>query len=87
MVNFSYFDLVSTTAPPFTSLDCVFCCNILIYLQKQLKERVLEMLYDSLATPGYLILGEVETPTSRLRDRLECLDTKAKIYKKNTESN
>ena len=87
MVNFSYFDLVSTTAPPFMSLDCVFCCNILIYLQKQLQERVLEMLYDSLATPGYLILGEVERPTSSLRERLECLDTKAKIYKKNAGSN
>jgi len=87
MVNFSYFDLVSTTAPPFTSLDCVFCCNILIYLQKQLQERVLEMLYDSLATPGYLILGEVERPTSSLRERLECLDAKAKIYKKNAGSN
>jgi len=87
MVNFSYFDLVSTKAPPFMSLDCVFCCNILIYLQKQLQERVLEMLYDSLATPGYLILGEVETPTSSLRDRLECLDAKAKIYKKNAGSN
>jgi len=45
------------------------------------------MLYDSLATPGYLILGEVETPTSSLRDRLECLDAKAKIYKKNAGSN
>ena len=87
MVNFSYFDLGSTKAPPFISLDCVFCCNILIYLQKQLQERVLEMLYDSLATPGYLILGEVERPTSSLRERLECLDTKAKIYKKNAGSN
>jgi hypothetical protein len=40
------------------------------------------MLYDSLATPGYLVLGEVETPTSNLREKLECLDAKAKIYKK-----
>lgn len=41
------------------------------------------MLYDSLATPGYLVLGEVETPTGSLNEKLECLDTKAKIYKKN----
>jgi len=53
-----------------------------IYLQKQLQEKVLGMLYNSLATPGYLILGEVETPTDSLRGRLECLDAKAKIYKK-----
>ena len=83
MVDFSSFDLVSGKNPLFMNLDCVFCCNILIYLQKQLQERVLSMLYDSLASPGYLVLGEVETPTDNLRGRLECLDNKAKIYKKN----
>jgi len=82
MVSFSYFDLASTTKPPFLELDCVFCCNVLIYLQEQLQERVLNMLYDLLATPCYLILGEVETPTNSLGEKLECLDTKAKIYKK-----
>ncbi len=83
IVTFSYYDLVSTTPPPFMKLDCIFCCNILIYLQKHLQEKVLGMLYDSLATPGYLILGEVETITGSLCERLECLDAKAKIYKKN----
>jgi two-component system CheB/CheR fusion protein len=82
MVNFSYFDLVSTNPPPFANLDCVFCCNILIYLQRQLQEKVLGIAYDSLATPGYLVLGEVETPTDGLRPKLECLNAKAKIYKK-----
>ena len=82
MLHFSYFDLASTIEPPFVNLDCIFCCNVLIYLQKQLQERVLEMLYNSLATPGYLILGEVETPTGNLRGKVECLDSKAKIYKK-----
>ncbi len=83
MVKFSYFDLTSTTGKPFANLDCIFCCNVLIYLQEHLQERVLGMLYDSLATPGYLILGEVEMPTNGLRKRLECLYIKAKIYKKN----
>ncbi len=82
MVSLSYFDLTSTIHP-FVNLDCIFCCNVLIYLQPQLQERVLNMLYDSLAAPGYLILGEVETPTSSLNEKLECLDTRAKIYKKN----
>ena len=86
MLRFSYFDLTSTTKPPFLNLDSIFCCNVLIYLQKQLQERVLNMLYDSLATPGYLILGEVETPTERLRGRLECVDSKAKIYGKKVRS-
>ena len=82
MVNFSYFDLVSSSPPPFTPVDCVFCCNILIYLQRQLQEKVLSLAYDSLTIPGYLVLGEVETPTDNLRPRLECINAKAKIYKK-----
>ncbi len=84
ILHFSYFDLTSTTQPPFVNLDCVFCCNVLIYLQEQLQEKVLNMLYSSLATPGYLILGEVEAPKSSLLKKLECVDTKAKIYKKVT---
>ncbi len=83
MVSFSCFDLTSTT-PPFVNIDCIFCCNVLIYLQSQLQERLLSMLYDSLATPGYLILGEVETPPGSLNGKLECLDSKARIYKKVT---
>ncbi len=87
MVGFAYFDLTSTDERPFSDLDCIFCCNVLIYLQTQLQERVLGMLYDSLATPGYLILGEVEAPAGRLYEKLECLDSKAKIYQKNTATN
>ena len=82
MVSFSRFDLTSDTLPPFTSVDCIFCCNVLIYLQKQLQQRVLSMIYDSLATPGYLVLGEAETPTNNICDKLKCLDSKARIYKK-----
>jgi chemotaxis methyl-accepting protein methylase len=84
MVEFSHFNLVSGAPPPFANLDAIFCCNVLIYFQRQLQERVLNMLYDSLATPGYLILGEAETPTSNLGCKLECLDHKARIYKKVT---
>jgi len=85
IVSFSYFDLTSLIGQPFADLDCVFCCNVLIYLQTQLQERVLEMLYNSLATPGYLILGEVETLAGSLQERLECVDAKAKIYRRSKE--
>ena len=87
MLRFSYLDLTSTIGHPFVNLDCIFCCNVLIYWQPQLQDKVLNMLYNSLATPGYLILDEVETPTNSLRGKLECLDIKAKIYKKNVGTN
>lgn len=81
-LQFSYFDLTSNARPPFMDLDLIFCCNVLIYLQKQLQKRVLEMLYHSLHSQGYLILGEAETLPNSLHKKLECLDKKAKIYKK-----
>jgi chemotaxis methyl-accepting protein methylase len=82
MVTFSRYDLTSTVAPPFRELDCIFCCNVLIYWQKQLQERVLKRLYDALDAPGYLVLSEVETPPQSLMEKLTCLDGRAKIYKK-----
>jgi len=82
MVSFSCFDLTSAIRQSLLDLDCIFCCNVLIYLQKHLQKRVLGMLYDSLATPGYLVLGEMEMPTGDLCEKLEYLDAKAKIYKK-----
>jgi two-component system CheB/CheR fusion protein len=85
-VCFSRFDLTSNLSPPFGEVDCIFCCNVLIYLQKQLQRRLLDRLYQVLATPGFLVLGEVETPTDNLREKLICLDSKAKIYKKSGEA-
>ncbi len=82
MLHFSYFDLTSMARPPFMNLDLIFCCNVLIYLQKQLQERVLDKLYNSLHSQGYLILGESETPPDNLHEKLVCLDRKAKIYNK-----
>ncbi|GAI80830.1 unnamed protein product, partial [marine sediment metagenome] len=38
-----------------------------------------------LAAPGYLILGKAEVPTKNLREKVKCLDVKARIYKKNGE--
>ena len=42
MVSFSNLDLTSDKQAYFTEVDCIFCCNILIYWQKKLQERVLE---------------------------------------------
>lgn len=81
-VRFAFFDLTSNRLPPFHQIDLILCCNVLIYLQPSLQERVLQMLYEALATPGYLVLGEVETLTSQLRGSMHCLDSKAKIYRK-----
>ena len=82
MVHFFHLDLAAADGQPSPEMDCIFCCNVLIYFQRRLQERVLDRLYRSLAVPGYLVLGEVETPTIALLQKIECIDSKAKIYKR-----
>ena len=85
MVDFSVFDLTSGSPAPCAAVDCIFCCNVLIYMQKIRQGAVLERLCGLLVTDGYLVLGEVETPPAELGGRLECLDIKARIYRKKQE--
>jgi len=82
MVRFSFFDLTSTTPPDFVKVDLISCCNVLIYWQRALQDRALNMLFHSLRPRGYLVLGEVETPAYAFRERLQCIDGKARIYQK-----
>lgn len=82
LVSFAHYDLTSDTPLPATKPDCIFCCNVLIYWQRELQAEVLGRLCEALATPGYLVLGEVETPTPNVAHRLVCIDNRARIYKK-----
>jgi chemotaxis protein methyltransferase CheR len=58
----------------------IFCRNVLIYFDKELKQRIFELFKSSLDSYGFLVLGESES--------LEChskyitIDNKNKIYKR-----
>jgi two-component system, chemotaxis family, CheB/CheR fusion protein len=47
--------------PPFSRLDLISCCNVLIYLGPDLQRRVLSILHYSLKPSGYLVLGPSES--------------------------
>ncbi|MDT7856008.1 PAS domain S-box protein [Rubrivirga sp. S365] len=47
--------------PPFAHLDLVTCRNLLIYLQRSLQQRVLELFHYALDPGGALFLGSSET--------------------------
>ncbi len=59
-VRFEVFNLLDSYEPlgPF---DVIFCRNVLIYFDQQLKHEVLGRLADALAPDGYLVLGSAET--------------------------
>ncbi len=66
--------------PPFLHMDLVVCRNLLIYLTRQLQNRALCMLADSLSPGGYLFLGSAESPPADALG-LESVDRKWRIYR------
>ena len=67
----------------FAEVNLVICRNVLIYFNKDLQNRVIDLFYDSLNNGGYLALGSKETIqfTSKA-DKFDTINAKEKIYKK-----
>ncbi|MTH64027.1 CheR family methyltransferase [Paracoccus shanxieyensis] len=51
-----------STDAVFCEANLIFCCNVLIYFERQLQGRALGLFSDSLVRGGYLCLGQRETP-------------------------
>ncbi|MFN6946370.1 MAG: CheR family methyltransferase [Cytophagaceae bacterium] len=67
----------------FNEFNLVVCRNVLIYFNKELQERVIELFLNSLCMFGYLVLGNKETLTlSKFQDRFEVIDKNEKIYRR-----
>ena len=47
--------------PPFSRLDLISCCNLMIYLEPVLQKKILSTFHYSLNNNGYLMLGKSET--------------------------
>lgn len=48
------------TDPPFSRMDLISCCNLLIYLDAGLQRRVLRHFHYALKPEGFLLLGPAE---------------------------
>lgn len=87
MVSFSIDDLTSMdrlapAASVFGSFDFIFCRNVLIYFSLDLQQRVLIKLSDSLAKGGWLLLGDTESVTPNLEQRLTPVDRINRIFQR-----
>lgn len=77
---FSIHNLVSDRS--FNEFDLILCRNVLIYFDKALQDRVLNLFDDSLGQLGYLALGSKETlKFSALKSTFTQLN-KEKIWRK-----
>lgn len=80
-MTFANHNLVTDSV--FSEMHLIFCRNVLIYFDKELQNRVLTLLDESLAYSGFLCLGTKETLRfSEVNDHFRVIDEKARIYQK-----
>jgi len=66
--------------PPFSRIDLISCRNLLIYLNRDIQQRVLETFHFALRPGGYLFLGSSESAES-VDELFVAVDKKNRIYR------
>jgi len=61
--------------------DLIVCRNVLIYFDRAMQEHLFTLFADALRPGGILVLGKVETILGPIRDRLEVVDARERIYR------
>jgi chemotaxis protein methyltransferase CheR len=80
-VVFAQHNLVSDRA--FNEFQTILCRNVMIYFDKSLQNKVLDLFHESLVTFGVLALGHKETLRfTNLEDAYEELDADERIYRR-----
>lgn len=67
--------------PPFSRMDLISCCNLLIYLEPVLQRRILAKFHYALKPTGFLLLGPSET-VGAAADLFRQIERKPHIYAK-----
>lgn len=82
-ITFAHHNL--TTDGVFGEMNLIICRNTLIYFDRTLQDRVLNLFADSLCYGGFLCLGTKETlDFSTVKNQFETLSKREKIFKKIT---
>lgn len=80
-VVFADHNLVSDSV--FAEVNLILCRNVLIYFNKELQNKVINLFYQSLSPIGFLCLGTKESLRfSQLEGNFTSVDSLQKIYKK-----
>ena len=78
-VIFAEHDLMGD--PPFSRLDLVVCRNLLIYLQREVQERVFDVFHYALRPGGYLFLGTAES-AEEASDLFRSVHKEHRVYRR-----
>ncbi|MBN2979787.1 CheR family methyltransferase [Cohnella algarum] len=67
----------------FNEFHAIFCRNVMIYFNPELRNRVHRLLYESLADGGFLILGGKESISfTKYEDKYETWNDEFRVYRK-----
>jgi two-component system CheB/CheR fusion protein len=69
-----------TSDPPYSRIDLVTCCNVLIYFDPELQKKAATLLQYAIAPGGFLMLGSAEN--LRATNQLTPVSAKPLIYRK-----
>ena len=82
--NITFFNHNLVNGEIFGEMDLIVCRNVLIYLNKNLQNRVFNLFFESLSPGGYLCIGSKETVRfSTCSDRFADVVSEEKIYRRN----
>ena len=80
-VLFSTHNLVTDHA--FNEFQLIMCRNVMIYFDKELQKRVLNLFYESLSLFGFLCLGSKESLYAHeIKNNFKVIDKQYNIYQK-----
>lgn len=80
-ILFSTHNLVSDQV--FNEFQLILCRNVMIYFDKELQERVLNLFYESLSLFGFLCLGTKESMYGHpIKEKFKIVDKSLNIYQK-----
>ncbi len=65
--------------PPFSKLHLISCRNLLIYINRQMQQRILEVFHFALKPGGFLFLGTSES-TDGVSDLFTAVEKKSRIF-------
>lgn len=71
--------------PPFTRLDMISCCNLFIYLDSALQQKILSIFHYALNSNGYLVLGRSENTTAS-QSLFKLLEKGVRAYQRNSDN-
>lgn len=74
-----------TSDPPFSKVDLISCCNLMIYFDSVLHRRVTTTFHYALKPGGYLMLGPSESVSQYSLNLFDQIDKRRRIYMRKNE--